>query len=458
MKQWFSVNNLKNNEQGMALVTVLMVFVVVSILGLSLMGLAASNMKMSTGERTNQSAFYIAESGVTYMMSEVTEEVQEAYENAESRNQFYTDVQAGFTANNFFAERDLTSFEENFGQQPNAKVKIEAVDIPNGKYKIISTGTIDNRTRTVEQEFKIRWSVSFPNTAVFVDNTIEVASGSAIINGSIGTNSIANDAIKLHDTGSIETNASIIVGPGAPNGGNDVVSLANYTNIHVLEEEISLEMKPFKEKPIISYPTTLGTTSVDSNGDLTITSDTTINNLPNQIVLNNLTIDNNKTLNIDVGMNNVDLYVNNLVVNNNSLLNVRGTGTLSIYVDGLLTFNNAGIKQEAGLNNNLIIYLRGSNDPNTPKTIEASASATGINCNIFAEDANLKLTGGNFHGRFVTGGDVVIQGNNVIQGSLISDNLLMGGQSSITFIPENATLPLPDFEINPLDPEPVREK
>jgi Tfp pilus assembly protein PilV len=233
MRQWFEMNKMKGNEQGIALISVLIVLIVVSVLGVSLMGLAASNFKMSTGERTNQSTYYIAESGATYMMSEVTKEVKDAYTITENQPDFYDEVESRLTGATFSTERDISSFTENFGQQPIAKVKVEKDNLVEGKYKIISTGTIDNRTRTVEKEFNIRWvsktAVVLPDAAIFVDNTIKIESGSAIINGSIGTNSIENDAIELHSTSNIE-NGEIIVGPG---GGEDVVN-KDFPNIRAL--------------------------------------------------------------------------------------------------------------------------------------------------------------------------------------------------------------------------------
>jgi hypothetical protein len=452
----------QNNQQGMALVMVLLVVVVVSILGVSLMGLAASNIKMSSGERNNQSVYYIAESGATLMMNEVTKEVESAYGTAPDLAAFYRDVKTKLTSASFSSERQITSFADNFGQQPVAKVKIEKVhptDDNNGEYKIISTGTINNRTRTVEQKFSIRWSVAFPHTAVFVDNKITVGSGSAIINGSIGTNSTERHAITLHDSGSIKStepnkDVQILVGPG---GGPDVVNLNNFTNITELPEKISLDMKPFKSTPSGGFTSPFGDIAVPGDGNVTIDADKTFNNLPSTIKLNDLTIDK-KSLTLDIGVNNVEMFVDDLFLGNNSTLSIKGTGTLSIYVAGNLTINNSDIKQDDAQKDSLTIYLKKSSDPAIPKTITASSSNTGITASIFAEDATFRFTGGNFHGRFFTGGIVNIAGNNVIQGSLISKSLDITGSSSITFLPGYASLPLPNFKVFPLNPEPVREK
>lgn len=453
MKKKLLTPQLLKNEHGMALVTVLIVIVVVSILGLSLMGLAATNVKMSAGERNNQSSYYIAESGANLMMSEITTEINKVYnEEKTSAKKFYEEAEK--VLENYKVERTSTAFTKNFGKQPIAKFKLEKLEGENA-YKIISTGTVDNRSKTVEQKFNLQWSIVFPNTAVFVDKNITVDSGASMINGSIGTNSTAAKAITLHDSGKIDKNMEIIVGPG---GGNEVVTPNTFTNIKVLEEKISLELKPFKETPSPSFTTTFGNIAVPNNGNVNISSNTTVDNLSNQVVLNNLTINNNYTLDLEIGANNVEMYVNNLELNNNSILNVNGTGTLSLYVNGSLTINNAEINKELSQKNHFIIYLRKSPDPAKPKTVTASSSGTGINCSIFAEDANFDFKGGVFQGRFVTGGSVGIGGNNTIKGSIIAENMHLKGDSNLTFVDEDAALPLPSFKINPIDLEPVREK
>ncbi|MEH7176391.1 PilX N-terminal domain-containing pilus assembly protein [Neobacillus vireti] len=473
MKKWYQFLKSKNNEQGMALVAVLMVVVVVSIMGVSMMGLTASNLKMSTGERNHQSTYYIAESGANLLMSEVTKKVQEAYTASKTREGFYALAKTKFTENNYFAEQNLSSFEKAFGEQPNANYRLQEVNAENGQYKIISKGTIDNRTRTVEQEINLRWSMAFPKTAVFVDSTITVDSGSAIINGSIGTNSTAEDAITLQDPGSIQIGAEIIVGPNAPNQGKDVVNIS-YSNIKVLEEKIPLDLKEFKSAPTLQYPETVriyrGTTPIDiqvrnNNGDLPINqgndsvsnltiSDTMLVN--NAMVLNDLKIYDKNTLNINIAENkNVELYVNSLDVS--GTLNIVGGGKLSIYVGGNLTFHNGVINEITANRDKLSIYLKKSTT-STPKIVTASSTPTGINCSIFAEDATFDFTGGTFRGKFVTGGAVTIGGNNIIEGAIVAESLHLKGNSTITFIEnDHIALPFPAFIIDPLNPNPVRE-
>lgn len=449
---------ISNSEKGMALIAVLIVIVVASILGLSLMGLAASNVKMSTGERDNQSSYYIAESGATLLMSEITTKINDIYKNAKTSSEFYS--AAVPIVDNYKVERQETNFEKNFGSQPVAKLKVEPIDLTNRIYKIISSGTVDNRTKTVEQQFQLRWSVNFPKTAVFVDNKIKVDSNASIINGSIGTNSIVDKAIELFNESSLQNGSEIIVGPNAPRQGQGVVyPYYSSQKIKVLDEEISLELKPFKATPAPTYPMTLGGTfPIGGEGNMNISSNTTISGMPDVVSINNVIIDNNTTLTIDVGAKDVEMFVKNFELKNNSVLYVKGSGKLHIYVDGSLKINNSEIKTENSQKDKIIIYLRKSSDPNNPKTVTASSSGTGINCSIFAEDALFDFTGGTFRGRFVTGGNVEVGGNNVIEGAIIAKNMHLKGSSSITFVEQDALLPLPTFKVNPIKIDPVREK
>ena len=58
--------SLKRNEDGMAMVLVIMAMLVFSLLGMASLSMANSNVDNSLLEREFQSAFYVAEAGVNY--------------------------------------------------------------------------------------------------------------------------------------------------------------------------------------------------------------------------------------------------------------------------------------------------------------------------------------------------------------------------------------------------------
>lgn len=76
------------NEKGIALVMVLLILTVMTILGLALMGLTLNNMKMSSGERTYQSTYYIAESGITYTLDIVNDSIVNIYNGSTTKGAF----------------------------------------------------------------------------------------------------------------------------------------------------------------------------------------------------------------------------------------------------------------------------------------------------------------------------------------------------------------------------------
>lgn len=507
MKLWFEIKKLKNNEQGIALISVIMVLVVVSVLGVSLMGLAASNMKMSTGERSNQSTYYIAESGATLMMNEVNKQVLAAYTLTSTKDAFYVKAKENLLANHFFNERDISTinpnitFEETYGDQPSAMVSVEIVDENLGEYKIVSKGTINNSTRVVEKEFKLRWvsktTVVLPDAAIFVDGKITVDSNSATINGSIGTNSIEEDFIDVHPNFYLdETKYKFFVGPGAPNGGKDVIN-KDFQNIEVLDERIPLQLKTFNPTPNLPFPETIiynnqGTAVTknvrSNNGNLDITVENSkiaavdwtngtngLTKVPDQdvyqMVLNNLNFNigsSNSRFEINIGTKNVELFVNGDFSVTNQL-DVMGTGTLSIYVNGKIDLQNSlvnkvniikengveKITKRAGLAQ-INIYLRKSTTT-VPKDVSITSTNTILNANIYAEDADFTFNGGYFIGRLITEGDLIMSGNNNIGGQVIGNTFSMTGNSLINFVPDVNLAPIP-IEKNPLDTKFITEK
>lgn len=500
MKQWLKSIKLKNNEQGIALISVIMVLVIVSVLGVTLMGLAASNLKMSTGERSNQSTYYVAESGVAVMMNEVKKQILAAYILTDTKDDFYTQANENLEDNLFFEEREVNTinpnvnFEETYGGQPSSLVSVDIIDETNGKYKIVSKGTINNSTRVVEKEFNLLWvpkiGITLPNTAIFVDNNIKFESGSALIKGSIGTNSTEKNAIELHSSSSIQ-NGEIFVGPG---GGPDVVN-KYYPVIKVLDEKIPLQLKTFQATPVLSSPVSLpltihekkGSTSVISKevrsvggnsviGDLLInegnnnsvtldlaSSDklTTVTNSDGsttyRMVLDDLSIQvaNNEKVDINIGNRNVEIYVENDFTVSGTL-NVLGTGSLTIYVKRNLSLHQGIINNISSNKAQINIFLRKSTT-SVPKTISLTSSNTILNCNLYAEDAKFEFNGGTIRGQLITEGNLEMWGNNIIEGAVIAKNAIFHGNSQIEFVQAAANTPIP-IEKSPLDPKFIDEK
>jgi Tfp pilus assembly protein PilX len=464
MKKVPHLNKILKNEEGIALVTVLVVMIVISIMGLSLMGLAMTNVKMSSNDRDFQSTYYIAESGATYMMNEVNRNIMDVYNSATTTNDLFTLFENRLKIG---TEITYNSFDDSFGHKPYAKIKIVNLGNVNStvkQYKIVSVGTINNHSRTVEKSFQITWvpknTINLPtNTAVFVNTTVNLSRG-AKITGGVGTNSSASNAISLSGGSSISGN--IYVGPNA--GSNVIYNPDNITisNPIKMPTTTTFALPPFPIFP--SFPILpnakaySGSSSYDVilNGALRIDDWVSNNytlNMNQDISFTDIIVESNYTLNINVGNVNRSMVVNNLNIINGKV-NIIGNGKLTIYVKGNITMGSGSIINTGGDINNLNIYLKGSGVPSNPKNLSLSGSQK-IFGSLFAEDANLSFTNGSgFQGNILTGGksilidggvylntqlffapkaDLTVSSGGTVSGVIITKTLTASGNGTINF-------------------------
>lgn len=365
MKNWYSKIKSLNNENGVALVTVLLVFVVISIMGFSLMGLAASNIKMTSGERNNQSSYYIAESGITYKMNDIRTKLSTIYGQSLSYTDFFSSVDNLMELGQEKTVENL--FEESFGGNPVVKIKIEklqdgTVVSYSNNYKITSTGTINNRSRTVVKIIHLTWKpksgVTIPaDTVLFVQENLTLKN--VPVDGSIGTNGTATD-ITL-------------------NGSKAIVTGNIYTNVGT-----QLNIPEF---PLFTIPTNAANFT-----------DTTLK-MDQDMVLNNLTVNANQTLTIDVGYINKNLVVNNLTLLSGAKIQIVGSAKLSIYAKNI-SMTSGSILNTGGDFEKVYIFLEGT----------ASNIYGLINASMYAKNSNLVVN------NFVSG----VQGHIVTSGTSIS--------------------------------------
>lgn len=474
MKNVHHLKKLVNNQQGIGMVLALMLTVVVSVMGLSVLGLTATNNKQSTGERDYQSTYFIAESGANYRMKQIHSSLMEIYDNSTTASQFFQSFETQYSLG---SEITYSDFEPAFGKQPVAKIIITRVNsnTPIRQYKLSSKGTIGDRTRTVERTFSLTWNTKTSNnatiptdTGVFVTNTIKL-DGGAMVTGGVGTNASTAGAITLLGGSSIS--GPIYVGPSS---GSNVINKPDYISVSnpiKLPAIKTFSLPPFPVIP--TYPTLAntkaysGSSSYDviQNGALRvdnwIVSNYTLNMTQN-LSLNSIRIASGYQLNINVGSENRSLVVNNLDMPN-GFINIAGTGKLTIYVTGNMTMDSGSIINTGQNINKLDIYLKGSGIPTSPKSLSI-AGAQKIYGSLYAEDANLSLGGGSgFQGHIVTGGKNVtidggasaisqliyapnatflVSGGATVKGSIVAKSLTADGGSRIQFTQiNNAELP-----------------
>lgn len=401
-------NKNRLNEQGMALPIVLMVFVVLSVLGLGLMGLVLNNTKMTSGERNYQASFYIAEAGITQKMKKVEDRITYYYKNTDKVDRFYNQLESDLIQSTSF-----DSFEKVFDEQPEANITIQKVNNENPRtYRILSEGVIGQRSRTVEKLFYVNWQekggLSIPSDmAVFTETTISLKGG-ATIKGNVGTNSDSAGTVSF--SGGTSVNGDIYVPKGAENRAIDAKDYMNIPPPIPMEEPVPFELPPFPTYP--QYPIfpdeRIGNQhnkhDVIKDGKLRIDNwlaDGYTLDLKESSTFSEVTLGSNYTLNIDVGNKDKSLVVGHLNVRNGHI-NIKGSGKLTIYVQDEISMGSGSTINQGGAISQLNVYLKDSHKARRVKL----AGSQKIYGSLYAETADIEITGGGgFQGHIFTGGD-----------------------------------------------------
>ncbi|WP_053219016.1 DUF7305 domain-containing protein [Virgibacillus senegalensis] len=443
-----------NNQAGSALVFTLIVMVILSLLGLSLLGVMVNHTKLSSSERSDQSAYYIAEAGAALKNAEIEAAIERYYQGGEDSE---AEVKGLIQS-----ERTYTDFDEIFGKEPEASVHIES-EQPNEdqvrQYKLVSTGTIGDRSRTVEQPFIVNWiprkgeGIHLPDqTAVYANTTIDL-SGGAQIKGNIKTNSEQAPSIRL------EGGAELIDGKiFVPFGSEDDALEAPKKTLEDLPQPIgqekgTMELPDFP--PIPEFPLAEngqlkggdGRKGYIHDGMLTIRGgDDYILPLHQSTSFKEIKISSNNTLTIDLQGRNQSIVVDHLNLENGHI-ELKNPGRLTIYVRHKLTFGSGSTWNKTGDTENTHIYYKGQD-----KLLLSGSQA--INGSLFADRADVEITGGGeFTGHLFTGGSNVkvdggasstyliyaphaafrFGGGGTLKGMVVIDSFSGGGGSRIEF-------------------------
>lgn len=165
---------IEERREGYTLISIVLLISMMSILGLGIIVVTNSNVKMSKVDSKNQSTYYIAEAGVNKVINDISKKVDKLSEEKLSHEEFfekldeYIDKELGLT---------LSDFEENFGETPTAKVTINEKEIVKDEsignnservvnYKISSRGEIGNSKRTVTSSIEIVHGIEMEENVV----------------------------------------------------------------------------------------------------------------------------------------------------------------------------------------------------------------------------------------------------------------------------------------------------
>lgn len=156
------------NEKGYVFVVALLLIVLISVLGLSLMTITSNTFKTTQHERTDQSVYYIAEAGLNEKRVEISQKLNnllnEIIDEKDNKTlEFEERIEIIIGA--YEDKLDSISLEEeksfyknyarinNEAEEPEVYISIK-MDGDNA-YIIESTGVIDNISRTVSQRFEL---------------------------------------------------------------------------------------------------------------------------------------------------------------------------------------------------------------------------------------------------------------------------------------------------------------
>ncbi|MGE7113855.1 polymer-forming cytoskeletal protein [Lysinibacillus sp. NPDC047702] len=170
------------NERGYTFIIALLLIVLISVLGFSLITITSNTLKVTTHERADQSVFYIAEADLNVKRAEINQELESVlipilnkYNNDENfdmdkdRNKideeyieaadFYLTEQLKLededTHKKYKKYHEVTSYEKQNGLQPSSQVTL-IKENQQYTYTLRSIAEIDGISRTISQTFTIK--------------------------------------------------------------------------------------------------------------------------------------------------------------------------------------------------------------------------------------------------------------------------------------------------------------
>lgn len=455
--------NWNKNEDGYTLAAVLLIFIIVSILGMSIIALSVHAMKISAKEHDNQSTYYIAESGATYRLAQIEVLVDsataetEAFLNADpnfAKDPITNEYNESEIAEKFFSYLDpklvvlndpdpanpsnkYDLFEDIKGESPRAELDLEfppalVIGEVAKTYIIKSEGIIGEENRTVELPITIEWQPK-PQYALLTRNDIEIRETGSHSNppapsvegvqGNIGTLEGKID-FTTTSAGKVFKGDIFVKDPTAP---DSVKYINGYNHVH----EESAALNPLTEDSILQLSQVTELPNLPTFMPFPVpgfTPEPDINMPGSEAVprVVHLTGDRHYDLIQMAGAGNELVFnvgnakriitVNDFKVNAGKLrVDSTDTGSLIIYVKN--SFNAANTK--IGLMNEsakINIYYAGTNDITLGDSGEMHAS-------IYANDPNIKINlnaGAGIFGNILSRGtDVKLSAGTIGMGQLI---------------------------------------
>lgn len=418
MKIWNKKSLAK--EDGNALILVLLVILLFSSIGLSMIQSSLNSVSLSNGEIKEQSAYYIAESGITYTL----EQIQQALDAVEDLNkmtdeQYYNYVNANILTGT--EPRIITTFEKQKDVQPVVMVTVKLSGVSADRsirdYLITSTGQVGERKKTLQTSYSLslerKPGASLPsNLGIYAKGKVVLANG--VVTGDILLDSNAQHILEV--TGNPKIYGSIYTLPSshtktilAPTWWLD----QNQPKVYKKELDLGITLPDFPSASEFDFKPIPNTTFKAGNNQYDVISNGNIN-ISNWIVsdyeltpdqnykVNNITLSSNYRLTINVKDKDVSLYVNSIQGTGHLDVKSQPGGSLTIYLADNISLNGH-LNESDG--NDLFMYI----GPSTGKTKVVKSSGYGkFNASVYAKDADLEFVGSAaMNGSILSGGKSV---------------------------------------------------
>ncbi|WP_343794883.1 pilus assembly PilX N-terminal domain-containing protein [Gracilibacillus halotolerans] len=292
------------------LVYTLLVFLIFTILGVSLMAYTYSDVKLSKVDQKQQAAFYIAEAGAN-----------EAFYDIDSYIDDLINMRAGEKI-----EFEYIKFEEQFGEQPSAEVVLEKQEDQEYDYVIKSTGKIGEQERAVSKEFTIKFEEDESST----------------INLPEGVGGIFRDEFRKNgNSGEINGDIYVLSGVVIANPLDKAIKGTIFVPRHKVNDS---QMAPLPHEYDINW-----------YNQLSNKIEELVSSFPEEAIFYDSI---NETLNIDTKDKTMNIVVDDF--NSNANIKVKGDGKVNLYIRKNINLNK-------NLNNNgdanqLTIYYAGHSE------------------------------------------------------------------------------------------------
>ncbi|WP_299510786.1 pilus assembly PilX N-terminal domain-containing protein [uncultured Rummeliibacillus sp.] len=360
MKKGFYQKSYFNNENGYTLIIVILTLVVITILGLGLMGTTANSLKISSHERDNQSAYYIAEAGLVQKRAEIKEKLssEETVNEAIKKTSLYYNSLSKSEKESFnFADyavslilgpdstttysSDNGDFEKQFNKETKATVKSKKIN--SLMYKIISEGRIGTiQSRTISQVIDIS------NTSDNPDNPTSLSNNTVYVAGHIQLN------------GSAQLKNITIASPSPSKDGHTINGNLDKVKWNT---PFNYKLPEFPSNQFNNFPSN----SINFNSEkITLDKDVTIQNFKSN------------SLTIDVGSSNRSIYITNLDLSGKTI-KIIGSGKLTIYINNLAPLNKNAFINSEGNKDNLQIYVENQININGNSSLSIDGSIYAYN-------------------------------------------------------------------------------